>query len=201
MKPELFGTHTPGDSWVHRTPAGAKILAVLLLSLIPLIIRSPWVTLGALMLSLTVLLASCVPMRRWLPLAWPVVLVLAAVVIYQGLRGRPDLMVVVPGNVLAALYLARALVLTTSGPDLLDALSRMLPERVALAVALMLRSIPQLLEAMGTVRDAVRARGLERNPIANLAPVIVHAIALAQATGDALVARGLDRDQEYGGEP
>ena len=100
-------------------------------------------------------------------------------------------MVVVPGNVLAALYLARALVLTTSGPDLLDAMSRVLPERVALAVALMLRSIPQILDAMGTVRDAARARGLGRNPIANLAPVIVHAIALAQATGEALVARGL----------
>ncbi len=191
MRTEIFGIHTPGDSLVHRTPPGVKILAVLLLSLIPLVVRSPWVTLGGLAIALIVLFTSRVPVRRWLPLAWPVVFILVVVVIYQGIHGRVDLMVVVPGNVLAALYLARALVLTTSGPDLLDAMSRVLPERVALAVALMLRSIPQILDAMGTVRDAARARGLGRNPIANLAPVIVHAIALAQATGEALVARGL----------
>ena len=191
MNTELFGIHTPGDSWVHRTPAGVKILAVLVASLIPMIVRLQWVTFGVLTLALVVLLTSRIPARRWLPLAWPVVLVLMAVMLYQGIRGRWDLMVVVPGNVLVALYLARALILTTSGPDLLDALSRALPERVALAVALMLRSIPQLLKAMGTVRDAARARGLDRNPIANLAPVVVHTIALAQTTGDALVARGL----------
>ncbi|HET7414781.1 MAG TPA: hypothetical protein VFI97_03695, partial [Arthrobacter sp.] len=41
------------------------------------------------------------------------------------------------------------------------------------------------------VRDAAKARGLERNPRALLVPVVINAVAYAKQTGDALAARGL----------
>ena len=41
------------------------------------------------------------------------------------------------------------------------------------------------------VRDAARARGLERHWVARLSPVVVRAVGFAQATGEALAARGL----------
>jgi biotin transport system permease protein len=68
------------------------------------------------------------------------------------------------------------------------------PERFGLAVSVMLRSVPYLAGAFGDVRDAARARGLERNPMAHLTPVVVRAVGYAQATGDALAARGLGDD-------
>jgi len=105
-----------------------------------------------------------------------------------------------PGNLLVAILAARMLTLTTGTPDLLDALVwvmrplRLLginPDQVALAVALMIRSIPYLLGSVDDARMAARARGLERNPARLLTPVMINAVAYAERSGEALVARGI----------
>ncbi|MEZ5086098.1 MAG: energy-coupling factor transporter transmembrane component T [Tessaracoccus sp.] len=92
--------------------------------------------------------------------------------------------------------------LTTSTPDLMDALARALaplrvvgvnPRAVTLTIALMIRSIPFLAGAVQDARDAASARGLTRNPAVLLTPAVVGAVAYAQRTGEALEARGLPR--------
>ena len=65
------------------------------------------------------------------------------------------------------------------------------PETVALAVGLMLRAVPALMRTATEVRDAARARGLERDPRALLVPAAVRAVGRARATGKALAARGI----------
>ena len=104
----------------------------------------------------------------------------------------------VPGNVLLAVLAARLIIVTTRPAVLIDALvsaADRVPfvdgERFGLSVGVMLRSIPYLMGAFYDVRDAARARGLERHWIARLTPVVVRAVGFAQATGDALAARGL----------
>src|SRR5690606_27108197 len=102
---------------------------------------------------------------------------------------------------LFALVLAGTLLTaTTPGDRLVDLLVRgarpfarlgLKPEVFALTVALMLRTIPALLEVFGEARDAARARGLERQPRAVLVPTAVRTVARAHAVGDALAARGL----------
>lgn len=196
----VFGLHTPGHSWLHRAPVVAKLTGVVVASLVPLIARSPWVTAGLLVVVAALLASTRIPPRRAFAIAPVLLLLLGALVIYQLLLGHSDRAVVVPGNVLVCLFASRVLVLTSPGPDLLDALVTILrpvrlvgvdSERVALAIALMIRSIPHLLTAMSQVQDAARARGLERNPLARVAPLVVLAIKHAQDTGDALIARGL----------
>lgn len=104
-------------------------------------------------------------------------------------------------NVVAAIYLARLVTMTTPVADLMDAIAcaarplRLIgvdPERVALALALMWRSIPYLIGSIADVRDAARARGLERSALRFVLPVIVNAVGYGLQTGDALRARGLD---------
>jgi biotin transport system permease protein len=116
---------------------------------------------------------------------------------------RPEQAVVVPGNLLAAVLAARMLTLTTSTPDLMDALARGLaplrwvrvnPQAVTLTIALMIRSIPFLAGAVQDARDAARARGKDRNPALLLTPAVVGAVAYAERTGEALHARGLPED-------
>lgn len=196
----VFGIHLPGDSLIHRTPVGVKMALVLLASILTLVARNPWVSGGALLVMGALLLATRLPARRCFPLAPQLLILLVLLGGYHLVTGNLAMTFVVPVNVLVCLYASRVLVLTTAGPDLLGALVTVLrparvvgidPERVGLAVMIMLRSIPHLLGAMQTVRDAARARGLHRNPFAMVAPVVVQAIAYAQATGDALVARGL----------
>lgn len=196
----LFSLYVPGDTWLHRLKVGWKYVLLLALTLPGLLLGQPVVSLGLLAASL-LLLASCrVGLRRsWgIPLAmWLLVAVLA---VYQVLVGRPDLAVVVGANLLTAVYASRLLTLTTPGPVLIDALVAGLrplrrvgvdPELVGLAIAVMLRSIPVLLDSFTQVRQAARARGRDRNLFALVTPVVVRAVGQAQAMGAALAARGL----------
>ena len=119
-------------------------------------------------------------------------MLLATLAGYHVLSGNWASAVTAPGAVLIAVYAGRLLTLTTPGPQLLDALvaaARPLrrvgvdPEALALAVALMVRSVPYLLGSFADVRAAAKARGLERNLHALVTPVVVGAVAYGQATG------------------
>lgn len=200
---ELFGTYQPGTSLWHRLGAGPKYVCLLALLLPPLILQSGIVTVAALGVTAIVLLTTGLGPKT-LAIPWGLVFLLALLAGFQVFLGRPDLAVVVAGNLLVAVWSSRLLLFTTPGSELVDALISacqplrfvgVSPERVGLAVALMLRSVPVLLGAFTSVRQAARARGLERNLIANVTPVVLQAVAYAHATGEALAARGLgERD-------
>jgi biotin transport system permease protein len=131
------------------------------------------------------------------------IVVCALIIAVQALAGQVLAGVIVVENLVLALYATRLLTLTTPIPELVDGIAvacrplrvfRVDPDRIALAVAVMVRSLPHLLGAFGEVRDAATARGIRRNPVAYVAPVVVRAVAYAHATGDALAARGLGED-------
>ena len=196
----LFSLYVPGTSPLHRLAIGYKYLLLLVLTLPALLVGNPVLSLVALVLSLA-LLGSCRTGLRhaWtLPLAlWVLVAFLAG---YQVLLGRPDLGFVVGANLVTAVYASRILTLTTPGPALIAALVAALrplerfgvkTDLVGLAVAIMVRSVPLLLDSFEQVRQAARARGRERNLFLLVTPVVVRAVGQAQATGAALAARGL----------
>ncbi|MDQ7994130.1 MAG: CbiQ family ECF transporter T component, partial [Propionicimonas sp.] len=123
---------------------------------------------------------------------------------YQVLVGAPATAVVVSTNLLIAVYASRLLTMTTPGTVLIDALVAALrplrrlgidPDRVGLAVAVMLRSIPVLLDSFDQVRQAARARGRERHLAGLVTPVVIRTVGHAQATGAALAARGLGESE------
>lgn len=196
----LFGLYVPGSSWLHRLAVGAKYLLLLVLTLPALLVADPLASVAALVASLAVLAGAGVGWRTAWTLPSSLWMLLAVLAGYQLLVGRPDLAVVVPVNLVTAVYASRALTLTTPGSVLIDALVAALrplrrlgvdPERVGLAVAIMVRSVPLLLDTFGQVRQAARARGRERNLFALVTPVVVRAVGQAHATGAALAARGL----------
>ena len=104
-------------------------------------------------------------------------------------------------TIVVLLVLTRVLMHTTPLPELLDGVVWLCspvrlvgadPERIGLAISLMLRSIPFIVGAVGELRDAVRARGLRPNPVRLVTPAVISAVAYAQRTGEALAARGFD---------
>lgn len=196
----LLGLHQPGQGWLFRLGAGWKYLLLLALSLPALILQVWPVTLGLLILAIALLASSGIGPLRALRLGWMMWLILGALAAYQLAVLNPRAAVVVPGNLLLAILAARLLTLTTPTPELLDALTAALrplrfvglsPSRIALAVALMIRSIPYLLGLFDDARDAARARGAERNVVALLMPMVLGSVAHAERTGEALAARGL----------
>lgn len=201
MKTPVFGIYQPGTGWLFRTSAGWKYVMLLAITLPPLISTTWWVTLTALAVVLAVLRSSGITLRRALAIGWVLWMVLGVLTGYHLISLNPLGAIVHPGNILTAVLAARILTLTTPVPVLIDALVtglRVVPgvkeEKVALAVALMLRSIPYLVGSIDDARMAARARGLDRNPALLLTPVLLGAVAYAERTGEALTARGIPED-------
>ena len=196
----VLGFHEPGDGWLFRLPVGAKYLLMLAMVVPPLAVVQWQVTLAALLCTLLLLVTSGISLARALRIGWMMWSILAMLAVFHLVTLAPVSAFVRPGNLLVAVLAARMLTLTTGTPELMDALVSVLrplrplgvnPDQVALAVALMVRSIPYLLGSVDDARMAARARGLERNPARLLTPVVIGAVAYAERTGEALVARGI----------
>ncbi|WP_203566689.1 energy-coupling factor transporter transmembrane component T family protein [Aestuariimicrobium ganziense] len=198
---QLFGQHLPTGSWVHRLGIGTKYALVLLPSLASLVVRQWWLALALVALGAGLLLASRIPARWSLRLPWYFVVMAVLVSLYGFIAVSWQAGTTTLANIIGALLVSRVLTMTTPAADLVDALvgvarplDRFVPqasERFGLAVALMLRSIPHLVDSFGQVRQAARARGLQRRVAGLLTPVVIMAVAHAQRSGEALTARGL----------
>lgn len=196
----LLGLYEPDDGWLFRTPVGLKYLLLLAVTVPPLLVGHWGLTLAAVVTMLMLLATSGIRPPRSLDIGGVLWLLLAIMAAYHLVSLRPAAAVVQSGNILAAVLAARMLTLTTPTPDLVDALVtglrplrwlRVDPGQVALAVALMIRSVPYLIGSIDDARDAARARGRDRNPALLMTPVVVGAVAYAERTGEALHARGL----------
>lgn len=199
----LLGAYTPVGSPLERIGVGWKYALMLVATIPAIAIGRWWFSLAAVVAVVAVLVWAKVGVRRAVGLGLGMLVVCALIVLVQALADQAVLGVVVVENLVLAVYATRLLTLTTPMPELVDAVAhigaplRLVhvdPDRVALAVAVMVRSIPHLIGAFDEVRDARTARGISRNPVAYLTPVVVRTVAYAHATGDALAARGLGED-------
>lgn len=194
-----LGLYLPGRSALHRTPAGWKLSALLLVGLGSVWTRQPWpmvLLLGSVLLGYAV---AGVPihlvLRSLRSLSW---LLLAIGVGHWLLHGQLRALSAV--GVLLTLVLAANLVtLTTRTTDLLDVTTSFArrfrrlgvdPDQVALYLALAIRSVPVVLALAAEIRDAQLARGAESSVRAFAVPLIVRVLLHADHLGEALAARG-----------
>ncbi|MGY1982520.1 energy-coupling factor transporter transmembrane component T family protein [Nocardia gipuzkoensis] len=200
----MIGLYRPGNSLLHRIPAGAK-LVLLLVSIVAgtVFVRTPVQVLVAATAVAGLFAAAGIPWRVALaqlrPLAWMALLIAA----FQVLITSPARAAVVCGVLVISVALAALFTLTTRVTDMLDAVTRWLgplrrvgidPERIGLLLALAIRCVPLLAGIVHDVAEARRARGLEWSMTALVTPVLVRALRTADAMGDALAARGVDDD-------
>lgn len=206
----MLGMYVPGRSLLHRSPLWFKAVLCLSLSTAVLVARQPVPTAAGLALLLFLLMGGArLSLRRVLGVLLPLLPVLALLAVYSWFSRGPEAAFVVPGGIAVCVLAARLLTVTTPGQELLDGLVYLVrplralgadPERFALALSIMVRSIPYLVGSLTDLRDAAKARGLQRSPRAVVIPVVVNAVAYAQATGQALAARGLGEHHEEAGE-
>lgn len=185
---------------MHRSPIWLKYLLLLLLGVAPFFLRVVGLSVGCLVLAALVSwLGARQPLRTLNPgvAVWVMnLLVLGYYAVFWDWRTGA----VFVAGMLSCLWLARMLTSTSPASQIMDALACLArplrvfgakPERFALAIAIMWNSIPYLLVSVRTVREAARARGLERLSWRFAAPVVVSAVGHALAVGEALQARGL----------
>lgn len=199
----LLGTYRPGTTLLHRMPAGAKMVALMVLSTVVVLVDGPASGVVALAVALALVAWSGTGFAATVRALRAFFLVAALLLAYHLLFGTWQVAVEQVGDLLGLVLLATVLTATTPVDALLDTIVRALgplrrvganPEKVALAFSLVLRTIPMLLTIASETRDAARARGLERSPRTWLTPFVVRTVAHARDTGDALHARGLGDD-------
>lgn len=203
MSDLLLGAYRPGTTVLHRLPAGAKLLGMLLVSIVVMTVRGPWTGAGSLACALLLVAWSGMSLRQTLRTLRPLLLVSVLLAAYLSWQREWALAVEQVTDLLALVLVATVLTTTTPVDEILDTIVRALgplrrlgvrPERVALAFSLVLRSIPTTLQTARQTRHAAKARGLERDPRALLTPMVIRSVAHARATGEALHARGLGDD-------
>lgn len=200
----MIGLYRPGNSAVHRVPAGVKLMLLLLsIAAATVFVRTP-LHLGVAALAAVGLFALArIPWRVVLAQLRPMVWMLAIIAVFQVLTTSPERALVVCGLLLLSVALAALVTLTTRVTDMLDAVTRGLgplrrfgvdPDRIGLLLALAIRCVPLLATIVREVAEARRARGLQWSMTALATPVLVRSLRTADAMGDALAARGVDDD-------
>jgi biotin transport system permease protein len=195
-----LGIHVPGTTIWHRMRVGPKLTGLVVASIVVVALPGPWPACAALVVALGLAAWAGVPARTVAAGVRPLLVVLAVLAAFQWWqRGWPTAVEVV-ATTLALVVAATTFTATTPMDALLDTIVRGLgpfrrfgvdPDKVALAFSLMITAIPAVFTIFGDTRDAARARGLERSPRATLSPMVIRVVAHAQATGEALAARGI----------
>jgi biotin transport system permease protein len=194
-----LGLYVPGDSPLHRVPAGLKLALLAVAAVVAL--WSP-VALAALgLLAVAGFVVARVPLRvAWdqlVPVLWFAVPLLA----FQWLFAGWSRAVVVVGQLLVLVLLAALVTLTTRVLAMVATFEWVLSplarvgvhaDRVGLVLALTVRCVPLVAQTYQQAREAQRARGLEWSAVALVVPLIVRLLKKADAIGEALAARGLD---------
>ena len=195
-----LGLYRPATTLVHRAPVGVKLAELTLLGVAVVLLRGPTSALVLLAVAVGAAALARLPVRATLRGLLPVLVTAAGLGAYQWWQRGPALAIEVGADLLTLVVAAGVVTATTPADRMLYALERgarplrhagLRPEIFALSVALMLRTIPAVVQTAGEVRDAARARGLDRDPRALLVPAAVRTVARARATGEALAARGL----------
>ncbi|MFZ2177590.1 MAG: energy-coupling factor transporter transmembrane protein EcfT [Rhodococcus sp. (in: high G+C Gram-positive bacteria)] len=197
-----LGLYRPGDTVVHRLPAGPKVLALLgCIVAVTVFVRHPWHLVPAALTVVGAYAVARIPVRAALaqlrPLLWMLLIIGVFQIVFTGWARA----VVVCGTLLLSVAAAALLSLTTRVTDMLDAITSAVrplrrvgvdPDRVALVLAMTIRCIPLMSGIVQRVADARKARGLGFSLRALAVPVVVSTLMTADAMGEALAARGAD---------
>ena len=198
----VLGEYRPGRSWLHRIPAGAKLLGLGVVIIVMTVLVDTPARLGMVAAAVLVGAVSArLPLLALIHQLRQVFWVVGFIFVLQVLLTDWQRATVVCGVLLLAVALAAMVTLTTRTTEMLDAATRaMTPlarfgfpvRQVAVALALTIRSIPLVVEIISRVDEARRARGLRITPRIVFVPVIVGALRTADDFNEALIARGID---------
>lgn len=196
-----LGVYIPGNTPLHRVPAGLKFLALIcfVISTAVFVKTIPWAV-AVFLLPLVGYAIARVPVRvAWTQLAppLPILSMLFAFQWWQLGLERAAIIIVV---IYAAIAAATILTLTTKVGEMMDAITAGLSplgrlglpvDAIALAISLTIRLIPLQLATVQEVLDARKARGAEFSLRAFGTPAVIRSIRRAENIGDALIARGV----------
>lgn len=196
----MIGLYRPGTGPLHRLGAGVKLAGLFVFALAASLLpaRPEILAVFGVAILAGYLVAGFGIGELWrqvLVLRWVIALLLLSQLIFIG----PYAAYTHTARLVIVMLAAALLTLSTRTTELLDALvacARPLrvigvnPERLGLALALAIRTVPVLAAQAAQLRDAQRARGGRFSIRAFVLPLLVLAMRQSDDLADALIARG-----------
>jgi len=197
-----LGLYRPGDSVVHRLPAGVKLLVLAAVGVASVWVQRSWVAVVvALAVSVVGYLVARLGLRDWWRQLRPLLLILLVTGLFHLIVTDWRRALAMTGIIAVLVVLAGLVTLTTRTEALVDAAVRAVgplrrlgidPQRVGLLLTLGIRCVPLVADLAQEVREAQIARRATWRADAFVVPLLVRALRRSDALGEALVARGVD---------
>lgn len=196
-----LGNYVHRESPIHRMPAGLKVLALMIGGTTLFLIPDLLIMIAVLAVTIALYPVARIPMRVLVAQIRPVFWIFLLIFAFQLFTRDAAFAAMVVARFVALLLLASLVTLTTPASEMIDAIERRIgwmrviganPAKISLSLSLALRFIPVVAEITSEVREAQRARGLERSVIAVALPVIIRTLKMADDVADAIDARGYD---------
>ncbi|MDB5570596.1 MAG: cobalt transport protein [Hyphomicrobiales bacterium] len=199
----MIAGHLSKRTWLHRAPAGAKLIALAVLTVGFFAVERPaylLAGLGATLLVYAALGREALARLALLRALMPIFAILGAL---QFVASGAEQAVATVARMALMILLADLVAMTTPMLAMMDALAPLFApfrrfgvdgQRIALAFALVIRFVPVLLEDWRRRDEAWRARtGARRASFRLLAPWVASLPALADRVAESLDARGMGR--------
>lgn len=193
-------SYIAGNSVVHRASPALKIVCLAVFcSVVFTFQRWEWLA-GAAIILLLSYWAAGLGLRQLVQGIKPAVVFLAAIFIFQWLVIDLALATFILIRFTCLILAAHLVTLTTKSSEFVDGIMTLLrfaprwvpAAQIALAISLALRFIPMIRTIFDEVRMAQRARGLDKNLIALLVPLVVRTLKSGDQITDAIRARSPD---------
>ncbi|MFO1153163.1 MAG: energy-coupling factor transporter transmembrane protein EcfT [Rhodospirillales bacterium] len=199
-----LGLYLHRASPIHAIPPAPKLIVLAVAGVAVVATGNPWPLCGLLAVVLSLFAFARLSVAEVLRPIRPTLWLVLAVVLVHGLLGNWQQGVVAGLRFAILVLLATLISLTTPVAAMLATVEGAMqplrrlgvrPAKVALVVALAIRLVPLVFEEAGKVREAQRARGLERSLTALFVPLLVRMLRSANELADAIEARCYDGDE------
>lgn len=195
----MISLYLPGNSFIHRMPAGQKILILCLSSIVILPVRSLTLVLLFALAVVGLYVAIGISWRNLFSTLKPLLPFLLIILLLHVWAGSVMEGAVVIFRLLAVILLANLVSMTTLMADMMAAMQPVFqplryvginPRKISIAVALMIRFAPVIFASFESLQESWRARSSAKPRWHLLAPLTIQTLKLADSVGDALQSRG-----------
>ncbi len=201
----MLSLYLPGDSVIHRLPAGAKLLVLFGASVALFAVSGVAVHAAELAVVAGLFHLARIPWRDTFHQLRPALLFLVPIFLFHVFLTDLGLGLETVLRIAVLLLLAVLVTLTTRLSDMIDVIERATwplrhcgvnPSKVGMMLSMAIRFIPLMMKNAREILEAQRARGLDRSAVALLVPLLIKTLKMADNLADAIEARGYDAQRE-----
>ncbi len=197
----MLSLYVPGGSFIHRVPAAVKLSILLIGSAALFMVSSIPVHAAELVLIAGLFHAARLPWRDTFRQLRTVLIFLVPIFLFHVFITDWMLGLETVLRILVLLLLAVLVTLTTKPTEMIDVLEAAIrplrhvgvnPSKASMMLSMVIRFIPMMMREAQEILEAQRARGLDRNAIALLMPLLIKTLKMADDLSEAIEARGYD---------